>query len=79
MCTISSAGSTCNTEFDRCALDSQLVKVKFSASNLGPSLNRDELKEELLKIYTGILNGIEGLTLADIALDRVSETSLMWM
>ena len=73
LCTSSSISR--DASFDICTLDHQIVKVKFSATNLDPSLNREELDEELLKIYSLILNSISGLELIDISVDSVAETS----
>eukprot|EP00956_Cyclotella_meneghiniana_P017003 scaffold27433_cov53-Cyclotella_meneghiniana.AAC.1 len=58
-----------------CALDHETVTVKFSSSDLNPTINRDEFDLELLNIYSRILNDIDGLDLRDITLDRVVENS----
>ena len=65
----------CTRSSGICALDHKTVTVKFSSADLNPTLNRDQFDRELLKIYSRILNDIDGLDLRDITLDRVVENS----
>jgi hypothetical protein len=75
LCTTSSPVSYDNSDFNVCTLDHEIVQVKFTASNLRPDVDQEDFVAELLNIYLGILNQVNGLEIASMSLKRVSKAS----
>ena len=75
LCTTTRAGMYDDSDFDVCTLKHDIIPLKFRSRRLHPNVDQAALNDELLKIYSDVLNTIPGLEVVSLSLKKVDESS----